>query len=392
MGGSAFNIAVNLAQNDVCSCLYTVLSSQSITTNLIERQCDALGVDRRFIHTTNQREEAGFIAHRCQGDLVAAVTSTIIDKIEFDETHLAEAINGCRLLVIECNLSPRQIALITRLGRAANKLVLAAGVSDAKASRIQAAFRTDEDPYSIEAFSLNESELRQAFDMRSDKDALWLCRKARSRSVVVTRGERGFSVYFHDGRVCDYPPPTVDQIVSTSGAGDALVACICKCIYDTGSVDWGQVVSLGSVIIGRVLASDCAIPIEAGIDELQAGTIFRSRAPLIEATRELEDLCRQGKISHSDDFTSINWFGEPFSLTRMQAASIKLLWEHYERGTPDLSGDTILERIGSSGREDKERNRNLFQYIFKRNKTAWNTLIIRGKTKGTYRLNLQRHS
>ena len=392
VGGSAFNIAANLSQSNICACLLTYLPSMSVTTNLIERQCDAFGIDRRFIRTTQQREEGGFVAHLCRGDLVAAVTSTVIDTVDFDESYLSMAVNDCRFLAIECNLSERQITQITRLARAANKQVVAAGVSEAKAPRIQAAFYTEENPYSIEVFSLNESELRRAFGLGPHKDAVSLCQRARSRHVVVTKGEKGFSVYSHDGSVSDYPAPRVDRIVSTSGCGDALVSCICMCIYDNYQIDWDRVVSLGAVVIGRVLASDCATPIEAGADALQAGALFNIGTTTSGAASELEELCRQGQISHSDDFTTINWYGEEFTLTRMQAWCIKLLWEHYERGTPGLSGDTILDRIGSSGRGKSERNRNLYQNIFKRNKRAWDALITQDKVKGTYRLNLTRRN
>jgi hypothetical protein len=56
--------------------------------------------------------------------------------------------------------------------------------------------------------------------------------------------------------------------------------------------------------------------------------------------------------THSDDFTSVNWFGAEYEFAKgLQAESVRVLWEARESGTPRLSEQTIREKTDSnSGR------------------------------------------
>jgi hypothetical protein len=83
------------------------------------------------------------------------------------------------------------------------------------------------------------------------------------------------------------------------------------------------------------------------------------------------------KAEHSEDFRSVNWFGTNYSFSANQAACVKFLWEHWERGVAEVGGKTILESadIGS------DRIDNVFRF-----NPAWKTMIRPGRTKGTYRL------
>ena len=80
---------------------------------------------------------------------------------------------------------------------------------------------------------------------------------------------------------------------------------------------------------------------------------------------------------HSPDFRSVNWFGEVYSFTETQAAVVRVLWEAWERGTPDI-GDRVL-RNASGGNADRLAD------IF-RDSPTWGTLIVEGRTRGTHRL------
>ena len=81
---------------------------------------------------------------------------------------------------------------------------------------------------------------------------------------------------------------------------------------------------------------------------------------------------------HSDDFRSARWYGSDYTFTPTQAACVKVLWEHRDRGTPEVGGETVLELV------DSDRDR--FAKVFSRH-PAWGSMIVSGKTKGTYRLN-----
>ncbi|MCH7727582.1 MAG: ThuA domain-containing protein, partial [Planctomycetes bacterium] len=55
------------------------------------------------------------------------------------------------------------------------------------------------------------------------------------------------------------------------------------------------------------------------------------------------------KPTHSDDFTSANWFGTPHEFAKgQQAESVRVLWQAWEAGGHSLSQETICEKIGSS--------------------------------------------
>lgn len=96
--------------------------------------------------------------------------------------------------------------------------------------------------------------------------------------------------------------------------------------------------------------------------------LMRLAAKLV---RELEP-CR-----HSVDFASVLWFGQSYSFTASQAHIVRLLWEAWRNGTPNMRQETLLARVGSEG----DRLANLF-----RDHPAWNTLIVPGGAKGTFRL------
>lgn len=81
---------------------------------------------------------------------------------------------------------------------------------------------------------------------------------------------------------------------------------------------------------------------------------------------------------HGLEFRSVNWSGTEYSFTLKQASAVAVLWEQLENGTPDVPVVTLMERAGIAEKSD-------FRDTFKGN-SAWGTMIIGGRTKGTYRL------
>jgi len=79
---------------------------------------------------------------------------------------------------------------------------------------------------------------------------------------------------------------------------------------------------------------------------------------------------------HSECFRSVVWFGTSHSFTPMQAAAVRILWEEWEKGTPEVS-QGLLQELG----EFDSRMPHLFK-----NHRAWGTMIIKGQTRGTYQL------
>jgi hypothetical protein len=86
------------------------------------------------------------------------------------------------------------------------------------------------------------------------------------------------------------------------------------------------------------------------------------------------------EFRHSVDFRTIVLKGEKFTLTTKEAQVVQMLKEAYDNGMPDLSGETILDRIGSG-----KRVRDVFPG---NHREIYYKLIRSGERRGTYRLNV----
>jgi hypothetical protein len=84
---------------------------------------------------------------------------------------------------------------------------------------------------------------------------------------------------------------------------------------------------------------------------------------------------------HSDDFRSVRWYGADYRFTPTQAACVRVLWEAWERGHPEVGQETIL----SAAESDGSRLRDLFKRPGSTH-PAWGEMIVEGGTKGAYRL------
>jgi hypothetical protein len=84
-------------------------------------------------------------------------------------------------------------------------------------------------------------------------------------------------------------------------------------------------------------------------------------------------------FSHSPDYRSVVFRGEKLLFTSRQAQVVEMLHKAFLSGAAELGKDHILEALGSKN----SRLRDTF-----RKHPAWNFLIVRGKLRGTYRLNL----
>ncbi len=86
-------------------------------------------------------------------------------------------------------------------------------------------------------------------------------------------------------------------------------------------------------------------------------------------------------ISHSPDFSSVNWYGTVFVFTPIQRAIVSHLWEAMEDGHGFVGGAMLLEAAGCV-------SKNLYQVF--RGHPAGEILIVPGQflggKVGTYRL------
>lgn len=101
----------------------------------------------------------------------------------------------------------------------------------------------------------------------------------------------------------------------------------------------------------------------------------------VELVDEFRTTATHGN-THTADFRSVLWNGETYALSPTQARCVELLWVATDRGCPDVSQDFILERLESGC----TRLRDLFRGKERAGHRAWGRLVIRGATRGTYRL------
>jgi hypothetical protein len=85
-------------------------------------------------------------------------------------------------------------------------------------------------------------------------------------------------------------------------------------------------------------------------------------------------------FTHSSDFHSVTLRGQQFSLTPSQAQVVERLFEAYQNGTPEIGQHTLIVGLELQSRRLRD--------IFKSRPEAWGTLVVPGRTRGTYRLNI----
>ncbi len=98
---------------------------------------------------------------------------------------------------------------------------------------------------------------------------------------------------------------------------------------------------------------------------------------LVEWATEQTHTLEKADTAHSPDFHSVRWFGTEYTFTNNQAPCVQALWEAWEKGTPELSGEYLLEKADACTSR--------LNLVF-RNSEAWGRLIVPGTRKGNYRL------
>lgn len=78
------------------------------------------------------------------------------------------------------------------------------------------------------------------------------------------------------------------------------------------------------------------------------------------------------KPSHTDCFTTVNWYGEEYTFTTAQRAVVEQLWKAMDNNTPALADETLLTAAGSAGKN----LRDVFRSNGKRH-PAWDTMIVK---------------
>ncbi len=83
--------------------------------------------------------------------------------------------------------------------------------------------------------------------------------------------------------------------------------------------------------------------------------------------------------AHSSDFRSVRWNDELYSFNASQAPAVRLLWENWTLGTPDVGDESLCHAIDDAAPPKR------LDMVFRGN-PAWNKMIVPGRSKGTHRI------
>ena len=115
---------------------------------------------------------------------------------------------------------------------------------------------------------------------------------------------------------------------------------------------------------------------------------FSSFVKLVRMGGSYDGSCRTRSLTMATQFTASifeTYVGSGFCMPLLSNKEhvSEILWQHWEQGTPDVSQDAILEAVKSSRRD---RLDHVFRVKRSKFHPAWGTMIVRGSTKGTFRL------
>jgi sugar/nucleoside kinase (ribokinase family) len=249
VGGTGYNITINLGQAGVPVAFLTLLKKNSFSSTWIRERLESTRVNTEFVELSERISESGFIAIRQDGQLETAVTSSAIGEHAFLPATVDEAVQRARFVVMDCNLAVDQMSLLLDSAMRHGKPVAVAAVSDSKVLRLLEL--GDHQP--IDLVSLADHELTAVFDGRREDDPAVICERLKAKQVIITGGANGYVVVTAAGGIKRFSAPQVDNIVSTTGAGDALFAAALSDWYKHQNLDLDNSVPNIATAIRKVL-------------------------------------------------------------------------------------------------------------------------------------------
>jgi sugar/nucleoside kinase (ribokinase family) len=285
IGGTAYNISVNLAQKRLRCFLFTYLKKTSIITKIIWGKLAVRGVKRKYVHRVvtvggagRDRpilSESGFVAHRDSEskDISSAVTRTAITDVTLSEGYqardrdrLRKAIRRASCVVADCNLSSDLLEkIIERAREDPRKIVIVPVVSESKIHHLINLPFANRHPVYLVAGNVEEvftalAEYKTAKkNLPSDTPvqakrelaneiivqiggpaiAKRLCDSCHCEFVSVSWGDQKCQLMTSQGQIQEIPglQLPVSQIVTRTGAGDAWTSALVHEIFQKNDLD-----------------------------------------------------------------------------------------------------------------------------------------------------------
>lgn len=255
VGGTAFNMACNLAKEGIPTYLLTAINPNTLGGKYALKSIQEFGIRDEFCIKDENLEEGAFVGIYRGNSLERAVTKTTIEKDTLGpkiEGLINEAIGRQTSLVLtDCNLHSAELNKVLKYCCEARKKLLIDGVSEEKSKRLirlfhrQASAKID---WPIEVFSCNLNEfvslLRYAREhsiisveksLESPKD--WLenkvpqnlkreiCKNLNVRYFIIQEPTQGYFIVQESGEQLVFNQFEELKYDSSSlGSGDAITS------------------------------------------------------------------------------------------------------------------------------------------------------------------------
>ncbi|QKE37339.1 PfkB family carbohydrate kinase [Ferrovum myxofaciens] len=219
IGGCAGNIATNIAEMGGEARLLTAMN-QSAYSRIIESHLVSLGVEP-IIVSDPTLPLAAFVAHiNSKGELVSAISSMPVDRVEFSENALTHAFAGIDAVIAECNLSETNLLKLAKAATDAELPFYIGGVSESKVCRVLTLAGTG----FVTALFCNMREAVRLLDYSGCDDYLELA-SVIGGNFVVTQGAEGVKIFNTSGMTI-VQGCSIQEVTNGNhlGAGDMLMA------------------------------------------------------------------------------------------------------------------------------------------------------------------------
>lgn len=217
-GGTAFNIAINLAHAGASVRFLTAMNDSPFSTAIVAYMVEK-GVEPHVDYSSDLRN-AGFSAHiDTSGEMFSAISSMPVERANFDDAQIASLLDGAAALVVDCNLSALAISRMANFANDRDIPVYVAAVSEEKSLRIAAISAR------LKGIFINQKEFRFfCHQVLGAKKSAGEAATIIGAAILVTEGQHGSTMALPDGTEAHIPAPEINSDGSRLGMGDAMAA------------------------------------------------------------------------------------------------------------------------------------------------------------------------
>lgn len=231
IGGSAFNIAMNLKRLGHNISLFTCLKKESAISEIIKNSLIQKQIDTSHIFEREDLPEPIFIAisqedsDGCVNE-IGRITSSPIQEVQLlSIDHINSAIKTCSTVIADTNLNADQLKSLNHLCKSYQKKLFIACSSDSKSSRISEA---NEQNCAFDLVSMNEKEAQSIGLLKYRETIMSIDSKILNSDVtVIISNSYGASIYLKDGSKFIVNAPKISGKRFPSGIEDAVFSGVC---------------------------------------------------------------------------------------------------------------------------------------------------------------------